>query len=95
MNAQGDDRQIRAGMSYTVEINVEECKGCGLCVEACPLDLLRLRADFNGRGYHPAEFLGFDAEVSCTGCGVCFYACPEPGAITIRGEEIGTATVGV
>jgi len=62
-----------------VVINTEECKGCELCIEACPSDVLFLSDKFNTHGYHPSAYKG-DA---CTGCGICFYTCPEPGAITV------------
>lgn len=62
-----------------VEISEEECKGCGLCVTACPPEVMRLSERLNGHGYHPADYLGS----GCTGCGICFFACPEPGAITV------------
>jgi NAD-dependent dihydropyrimidine dehydrogenase PreA subunit len=62
-----------------VEILEEECKGCGLCVTACPIQVIKLTDRLNGHGYHPAMYLG----EGCTGCGICFYACPEPGAITV------------
>ncbi len=62
-----------------IETNSEECKGCGLCVEACPPKVLRLTDNLNRYGYHTAEYLGS----KCTGCGICFYVCPEPGAITV------------
>jgi len=62
-----------------VAIDPEECKGCGLCVEACALKALRLAAHLNRYGYHPAVYDGH----GCNGCGLCFYACPEPGAITV------------
>lgn len=62
-----------------VEISEEECKGCGLCVTACPPVVMRLSERLNGHGYHPAAYLGS----GCTGCGICFFACPEPGAITV------------
>jgi NAD-dependent dihydropyrimidine dehydrogenase PreA subunit len=62
-----------------VEVFDEECKGCGLCVAACPTHLLKLRESFNSQGYHPAMYSGD----GCTGCGICFFACPEPGAITV------------
>ena len=30
------------------------CKGCGLCVDACPLDIVRLDgARITSKGYHP------------------------------------------
>jgi NAD-dependent dihydropyrimidine dehydrogenase PreA subunit len=62
-----------------VEIHEEECKGCGLCVAACPVHVMRLAEYLNSYGYHPVEYTG----AGCTGCGICFYACPEPGAITV------------
>ena len=63
----------------TVDMNSEECKGCGLCVEACPPKVLRLAERLNRYGYHPAEYLGG----GCTGCGICFFVCPEPGGIKV------------
>jgi 2-oxoglutarate ferredoxin oxidoreductase subunit delta len=62
-----------------VRFNSEECKGCGLCVEACPPKVLHLSDWLNRFGYHPAEYLG----AGCTGCGICFFACPEPGGIAV------------
>ena len=62
-----------------VEMNSEECKGCGLCVEACPPKVLRLAEHLNRYGYRPAEYLGH----GCTGCGICYFACPEPGGIRL------------
>ncbi len=62
-----------------VVINYEECKGCGLCVNSCPVDVLYLSDIFNTHGYHSVHYKGS----GCTGCGVCFYNCPEPGALTV------------
>lgn len=62
-----------------VRLSAEECKGCGLCVEACPPKVLRLADGLNRSGYHPVCYLNR----GCTGCGICFYACPEPGAIVV------------
>ncbi len=74
-----------------VEIAEEECKGCGLCAEACPPHILKLSERFNSRGYHPAMYLGH----GCTGCGICFFACPEPGAITVFVQQATPATATV
>jgi len=62
-----------------VVINAEECKGCELCIESCPVKVLYLTERFNTHSYHPSTYKG----EGCTGCGVCFYNCPEPGAITV------------
>ena len=63
----------------TVTIDQDECKGCGLCVEACVPKVLRLAPYLNRHGYHPAVYDGH----GCSGCGLCFFACPEPGAVTV------------
>lgn len=62
-----------------VIIDIEECKGCGLCVESCPPKSLVLMPELNRYSVHPAQYTG----TGCTGCGICFYCCPEPGAITV------------
>ncbi len=62
-----------------MRVDVEECKGCGLCVDACPPKLIVLNEKLNRYGYRTAAYTG----VSCTACGICFMVCPEPGAITV------------
>jgi 2-oxoglutarate ferredoxin oxidoreductase subunit delta len=62
-----------------VIIDLEECKGCGLCVESCPPECLFLAPELNHYGVHAAQYTG----EACTGCGACFYCCPEPGAIVV------------
>ncbi len=62
-----------------VEIRVDECKGCGCCVQQCPKQVLELSDQLNAMGYHPCVYKGD----GCIACGICFYACPEPGAITV------------
>jgi NAD-dependent dihydropyrimidine dehydrogenase PreA subunit len=62
-----------------IEVRVDECKGCGLCVLACPIHLISSAKRINRQGYHPAVYLGR----GCTACGICFYVCPEPAAITV------------
>lgn len=62
-----------------VETNPNECKGCGLCVEACPPKVLELSGRLNYSGYHPVEYKGN----GCTGCGICYWVCPEPGGIRV------------
>ena len=62
-----------------VEVNWEECKGCGLCVESCPVQAMELSPELNHCGAHPAR----QSADTCSGCGICYYVCPEPGAITV------------
>ena len=57
----------------------ERCKGCGLCVTACPKKIVRISDKLNAKGYHPAEC----ADVaSCIGCAFCGRMCPD-SAITV------------
>lgn len=62
-----------------LKIDAEECKGCGLCIEACPPKVIGMSERLNRYGYRTAVYAG----AGCTGCGICFMACPEPGAITV------------
>ncbi|MGI9103191.1 MAG: 4Fe-4S dicluster domain-containing protein [Terriglobales bacterium] len=62
-----------------VKIDINECKGCGLCVDSCPPACLSLAPELNAYGVHAAQYKG----EGCTGCGICFYCCPEPGALTV------------
>ena len=43
-----------------VTIDVEECKGCGLCVESCPPECLELAPELSSYGVHPARYTGHD-----------------------------------
>jgi 2-oxoglutarate ferredoxin oxidoreductase subunit delta len=62
-----------------LRVNEEECKGCGLCIEACPPKAIAMGDKLNHYGYRTAQYKGED----CTACGICFLVCPEPGAITV------------
>jgi len=62
-----------------LHIDDEECKGCGLCIEACRPRVISMSEWLNHYGYRTAMYAG----AGCTGCGICFMACPEPGAITV------------
>jgi 2-oxoglutarate ferredoxin oxidoreductase subunit delta len=65
-----------------VIIDTELCKGCGLCVEACPRKILALSKEFNKAGHHPAVLLEPD---KCIYCLACARLCPDL-AITITKE---------
>jgi 2-oxoglutarate ferredoxin oxidoreductase subunit delta len=51
------------------------CKGCEICVGACPKDALALdRGRVNVLGYHPVTLV--DA-AACTSCAFCARVCPD------------------
>ena len=53
----------------------DNCKGCGLCVDACPKKVLQLAPDkINKRGHHPVEAARPE---DCIGCGSCAIMCPD------------------
>jgi 2-oxoglutarate ferredoxin oxidoreductase subunit delta len=69
-----------------VEINDQFCKGCELCVSACPPKVLELeRVKLTPKGYHPAHIF----KDGCTGCAICALVCPD-AAITVYREVIKT-----
>ena len=61
------------------------CKGCGFCVEFCPLDVLAVSEKLNSKGYHPPEVLHPEA---CVGCGLCEKICPEMAIVSKRLEAV-------
>ena len=71
-----DEKKLDRGQ---LRIDEEECKGCGLCIEACLPKVISLSVRLNHFGYRTALYAGS----GCTACGICFMACPEPGAITV------------
>lgn len=63
-----------------IVVDEERCKGCELCIFACPKDLIAMAEHFNQKGYHPAALI--DPEGRCTGCVLCARMCPD-AAITV------------
>ena len=57
----------------TVVIDVEACKGCDLCIDACPPRVLEMTVH---DGEHPR--LPLPALLAgCTGCQACAQICPD------------------
>mgnify|MGYP000061583542 FL=1 len=51
------------------------CKGCGLCVNACPMKIISLDNNkINAKGYHPATIVDMD---KCIACASCALMCPD------------------
>ena len=66
-----------------VTFNEDLCKGCGLCVDACPKGILTLSAGrINSKGHHPAEITD---QAACVACAFCSTMCPDC-VITVEKE---------
>ena len=58
-----------------VTFKTDLCKGCGLCVEACPKHILAIAKDkINKKGYSPPER---PDQSQCSGCAFCATMCPD------------------
>lgn len=58
-----------------VTFDKERCKGCGLCVSACPKQIVALEKEIiNQKGYHPAGIIDQD---KCIACAFCATMCPD------------------
>jgi len=63
-------------------VNESVCKGCGLCVTACPKKIVELAKEkLNAKGYHPAEVTDQDA---CISCAMCALICPDCAITVVR-----------
>lgn len=62
-----------------VRIDPVRCKGCGLCVSACPQEELQLEAEADRRGIRVARA---GSGERCTACGACYVVCPDT-AVTV------------
>lgn len=69
-----------AKIKGAIVVDNERCKGCNLCVVACPLNVISLtKKEVNKKGYTYAEMVLDD---TCTGCASCATVCPD-GCITV------------
>jgi 2-oxoglutarate ferredoxin oxidoreductase subunit delta len=66
-----------------IEIKEDWCKGCGICIQRCPVGALEESDKLNKRGIRPPR-LKKDNE--CNNCRLCELICPDL-AITVISEE--------
>ncbi len=72
-----------AKKQFHVRVDQERCKGCELCVDVCPHDLLVMSRRLNAKGYRVPDN---HADERCIGCRQCADICPE-AAIEIDKED--------
>jgi len=70
-----------------IVIDKDLCKGCTLCVNACPQHLIRIGKRLNPKGYYHAEFV--DSEGKCGGCTLCALTCPDFAIEVYREKKTG------
>lgn len=69
-----------AKIKGAVVVDTERCKGCNLCVVACPMKVLSLTTkEVNKKGYTFAQPV---LEDTCIGCASCATVCPD-GCISV------------
>jgi len=61
-------------MAYAIRILTQYCKGCELCVAACPNDVLEMSEALTEIGVRPARM---KEGARCTGCTLCCQVCPD------------------
>ena len=72
-----------------VTFDIETCKGCELCIEACPQESITLSPHINAQGYHYAVLI----KDNCTGCTNCALVCPDAVITVYREAKKGKVPV--
>ncbi len=67
-----------------IVVDIEKCKGCGVCIGACPQEVIALADNVNGKGYHYSYMKNPEA---CIGCSNCAIVCPD-GVITVYRKKM-------
>jgi len=65
-----------------IVIDIERCKGCYLCADTCPEELLVVCDQPNAGGYYPVRI---SKQEACNACGLCATVCPD-AAIAVYKE---------
>jgi len=68
-----------------IVITDDWCKGCGICIERCPLDALEESEKLNRRGVHPPQL---KANNNCNYCRLCELLCPDLAVAVIPEKDL-------
>lgn len=66
-----------------VLINEVACKGCGICIEMCPVKILSFSREFNETGFHFPEV---SDQKKCVRCKNCMIYCPDFAMVVTEDE---------
>lgn len=67
-----------------IVVDIKRCKGCEICIEACPPRVIRMDTKVNSKGYHYAYM---EHPELCTGCVNCALVCPD-SVITVYRTKV-------
>lgn len=70
-------------MKGQIVVDTERCKGCEVCIPACPEEVIAMSKQVNHKGYVFAQMVN----ENCTGCTNCAIVCPD-GAITVYRKKM-------
>ena len=89
-----------AKMKGAIVVDTERCKGCQLCIIACPQKVIALANKVNLHGYpyveavkankvnlHGYPYVEAVNEEACVGCASCGIVCPD-GCITVYRKKV-------
>lgn len=60
-----------------------QCKGCGFCIQFCPMDVLEKSEEINEKGVHPPKVVD---ESKCVLCKFCTAVCPDFAIFVVEKE---------
>lgn len=66
-----------------IVVDKEKCKGCAICVVACPTKTIGMSKEVNSKGYNYACMI----QDTCIGCASCGIICPD-GVITVYKAKV-------
>jgi 2-oxoglutarate ferredoxin oxidoreductase subunit delta len=77
-----------AAVRGVVLIKKEHCKGCELCIEFCPRDVLARSKGYNAKGYHYPVV----TKALCINCRLCVTICPEYAIFSLTATRARSAS---